>query len=410
MKRRDFIRLSAAAAGMVAPIGRRGFAASAQVPSGKRLVVVFLRGAVDGLNVVVPYGEPAYYDARPTIAIQPPGKPDGALDLDGRFGLHPALAPLMPFWKDRSLAFVHATGSTDPNRSHFDAQDYMESGTPGQKDTPDGWMNRTLSHLSGAADSSAALSFGPVLPRILQGPQAVATIPTGRAAERPIPLDRPIINAAFDPMYQGDDAMSRAYRDGLAQRQKLTADLILDMKEADNGAPSPAGFESDTGHLIRLIERTPSVELAFFALGGWDTHVGQGGAAGQLANHLAPLAEGLAALATGLKSAYRDTTIVVISEFGRTVHENGDRGTDHGHGTVFWVMGGPIAGGRVYGDWPGLEEDQLYQQRDLAITTDFRVPLAVLLRDHMSLRPQSIASVFPGMPAPGAAVSGLVRT
>ncbi|MGH7088680.1 MAG: DUF1501 domain-containing protein, partial [Stellaceae bacterium] len=289
-----------------------------------------------------------------------------------------------------------------------DAQDYMESGTPGRKSTPDGWLNRLLAQLPGAHPPTEAVAFGPTLPRMLEGPMRASNIATGRAADRPMPIDRPIVNAAFDALYAGDDRLSRTYREGVSARAHLLADLRQDMIEADHGAPSPVGFAEDTQRLAALIGRDPTVEIAFFDLGGWDTHVEQGATDGQLANHLRPLGEGLAALARGLGPAWRDTVVVVMSEFGRTVRENGNRGTDHGHGNVLWVMGGPVKGGRVYGAWPGLAEEALYQGRDLAITTDFRSVLAVVLERHMHLDPRARAVVFPGAPPAPAAVAGLV--
>ncbi|MBX7198063.1 MAG: DUF1501 domain-containing protein [Rhodospirillaceae bacterium] len=393
--RRHFLQLGAAGTALI-PFGRNAFAASA--PGNKRLVVVLLRGAVDGLNVVVPHAEAAYYEARPTIAIPQPARDGGALDLDGHFGLHPAMAALMPHWRDGTLAFVPASGSPDATRSHFDAQDYMESGTPGQKSTADGWMNRLLTALPVKRTSTTALSFGPTLPRIFAGPSDVATVPLGRAAASPIPLDRPIINAAFDQLYTGEDALSRAYREGLESHKKVMKDLQADMMAADNGAPSPDTFGQDAAHLARLIKQDPSVNLAFFALGGWDTHVNQGGSDGQLAGRLKPLAEGLAGLATGLGKDYQDTAILVMSEFGRTVHENGNRGTDHGHGNVMWVMGGSVAGGKIHGRWPGLESAALYENRDLAVTTDFRSVIASVLAGHMKLTPGQVAGILPGAP------------
>ena len=249
------------------------WAARASADGKGRLVVVFLRGAVDGLNVVVPYADPAYYDARPTIAIGRLNTEGGVRDLDGFFGLHPALVPL---WNERTLAFVHACGSPDPTRSHFDAQDYMESGTPGIKSTHDGWLNRVLAQLPGGHAPTQALSLGPTLPRILSGKLPVANLPLGRAAARPLPLDRPMVETAFDRLYGGADALSVAYREGRASRAKLMADLQRDMAEADAGAPSPQGFSDDTGRLAHLIRRDPSIRVAFLALGGWDTHVSQG--------------------------------------------------------------------------------------------------------------------------------------
>ena len=411
--RRRFIRGAAtlAAAGVVM-IGPHAWAARALAgdSSRKRLVVVFMRGAVDGLSLVVPYGDSQYYEQRPTIAL-PRGRGDAALlDLDGHFGLNPALAPIMPMWSDGTLAFVHACGSPDPTRSHFDAQDYMESGTPGVKSTADGWMNRVLAALPGAHGPTQAVSLGPTVPRILAGPLAVANIPLGRAADRPLPLDNPVIETSFDRLYSGDDLLSRTYQEGRIARRKLRAELLQDMTAADNGAPSPSGFSDDTARLARLIARDPSIRLAFLALGGWDTHVNQGAVKGQLANHLAPLGAGLASFVKALGPAFDDTVILVISEFGRTVHENGNGGTDHGHGNVMWVMGGPVRGRQVYAQWRGLAPAALYQERDLAVTTDFREPIGRVLRTHLQLPAAPLARVFPGFATDGTNTSGLLRT
>ena len=213
--------------------------------SKRRLIVVFLRGAVDGLNVVVPHGESAYYDARPTIAIGRTGANDGVIDLDGYFGLHPALAPMESQWRDGTLAFVHACGSPDPTRSHFDAQDFMESGTPGVKTTQDGWLNRTLAAIPGTHGPTEALSLGPTVPRILSGKVPVANIALGRAAEQPMPMDRPIIEAAFDKMYVGNDSISRAYRDGRQARMRLISELTQDMTRGQRGR-AVAAMDSPT--------------------------------------------------------------------------------------------------------------------------------------------------------------------
>ncbi len=273
--------LAGASAALV-PVGRRAFAADAPEAQG-RLIVVFLRGAVDGLNVVVPYGDPDYATARPSIAVLPPGARGGALDLDGHFGLHPALSSVMPMWADKSLAFVHASGSPNNTRSHFDAQDFMETGTPGVKNTADGWMNRLLASLPGDRKPTDAIAFGATLPRILSGPAMVSSVPNGRSASAEIPLDRPVINAAFDKLYTGNDALARAYRDGIAAHKKVLADLRTEAMEADNGAPPPQGFAADAEGLGKLMRQNPDMKLGFFALGGWDTHVNQGAAEGQLA-------------------------------------------------------------------------------------------------------------------------------
>ena len=357
MNRRDFLRLSAGPA--LLSFGPAAWAATAE-GGPKRLVVILLRGAVDGLNVVVPYAERTYYEVRPTIAIGGPGTDLGALPLDDRFGLHPALAALLPLWNDRKLAFVHAAGSPNATRSHFDAQLFIENGTPGDSTTPDGWMNRLLAALPEPHGPTDAVSVGPILPQILRGPLPVANLPLGPQAAKPTPLDRPEVSRAFDRLYAGNDPLSVAYREAREARAQLLGDLASEMQRADNGAPPPNGFPLEAARLARLIRRDRSIRLAFANLGGWDTHVNQGKGKGQLANRLQPLGDGLAVFAKGLGQDWDDTIVVVVSEFGRTVHENGNAGTDHGHGNVVWVLGGNVRGGRVYGDWPGLAKAQLY--------------------------------------------------
>ncbi|HVN64003.1 MAG TPA: DUF1501 domain-containing protein [Candidatus Binataceae bacterium] len=411
MSRRAFLRRAAilSASGIVLVSPHAWAAKTADTGNRRRLVVVFLRGAVDGLNVVVPHGEPAYYDARPTISVGRAGGGGGAIDLDGYFGLHPALAPLEGQWHDGTLAFVHACGSPDPTRSHFDAQDFMESGTPGVKSTTDGWLNRTLAAMPGAHAPTEALSLGATVPRILSGKEPVANMPIGRGAAQPMPMDRPGIEKVFDRLYSGDDPISRTYREGREARERLMHELALDMAAANAGAPSPEGFSNDTDRIARLMVRDSTIRVGFMALGGWDTHINQGAAGGQLASHLRPLAQGLAEFAKALGSNYNDTVIVVISEFGRTLHENGNGGTDHGHGNVMWLMGGPIRGGAVYGRWPGLHRENLYQERDLAVTTDFREPLAIVLKSHFQLNDAQIATVFPSMPSSTGNLAGIVK-
>jgi uncharacterized protein (DUF1501 family) len=389
------------------PLGGGAWAAAAE-GGPKRLVVILLRGAVDGLNVVVPYADPDYYAARPTIAIARPGTAGGALPLDGHFGLHPALAGLMPLWREGALGFIHAAGSPDPNRSHFEAQRYIENGTPGNSATPDGWMNRLLQQLPGPRGPTDAISVGPTLPRILGGKAPVANLPLGPAAAARMPLDGPQFAAAFDRLYAGAGPLGHAYREGRAARAELTAALAGEQQIADAGAPPPSSFARTALRLGRLVAGDARIRLAFVALGGWDTHVGQGGATGWLANRLRPLGDGLAALGRGLGAAWRDTAVVVLSEFGRRVHENGDGGTDHGHGNAIWLAGGALRGGRVYGDWPGLTAAALYQRRDLAVTTDFRAALAAILGRHLGLADRQLAAVFPGAPAPDAGLAKLL--
>jgi uncharacterized protein (DUF1501 family) len=399
MRRRDLFGWAGGAA--MAPLLGPVWAARAETPQSQRLVVVMLRGAVDGLNVVVPYAEPAYYESRPTIAIPRPGTENGGLALDNRFALHPALASLQPLWAEKKLAFIHAAGSPDPTRSHFDAQLYIENGTPGRGATPDGWMNRVLSAMPGQRSPTDALSIGPTLPQILKGPVAVANLPLGPKAAAPMAIDRPEIASAFDKLYAGTDRQSVAYRQGREARSQLIADMGNEEQQmADNGAPPADTFPALAGRLAHLLVQDSHIRLAFASLGGWDTHVDQGSHAGQLANRLKPLGDGLAALAQGLGPVWSDTVVVVISEFGRTVHENGNHGTDHGHGNVMWLAGGPVKGGKVYGEWPGLGAAQLYQNRDLAVTTDYRHPLAIILERHLRLPDATMAKIFPGMAAP----------
>jgi uncharacterized protein (DUF1501 family) len=400
MNRRYFLgQMGLFSFGAISATNSHAWMAQALTPDKNRLrlVVIFLRGAVDGLSIVAPYREAAYYENRPKIAIPQPGQGQSLLDLDGRFGLHPALADLLPLWQQRNLAFVHACGSSDATRSHFDAQDYMESGTPGVKKTPDGWMNRLMAVLSGH-NPIQALNVGQATPRILSGRMAVATIAPGRKITAALPLDRPNVSKAFDRLYSNNDALSQNYREGQAARQALMSDLKdpdLEQKMANNGAASPYGFAKDAQHVAQVMARDSRVQLAFMALGGWDTHVNQGSASGQLARNLQQLGSGILALQKGLGSVYANTTILVMSEFGRTVHENGNGGTDHGHGNVMWVLGGGVRGGKVYGEWPGLATAQLYQERDLAITTDFRDVVADVLGDRFHLDGAQLGQIFP---------------
>ena len=404
--RRDLLRFTAAGATLV--LAAPGWAAA---PAPKRLVVVMLRGAVDGLNVVVPYGEEAYYEARPTIAVPRPGAEGGALALDEHFALHPALAGAMPLWTEKRLAFVHASGSPDPTRSHFDAQLFIENGTPGRSNTPDGWMNRLLAALPTLHGPTDAVAIGPVLPQILRGKFAASNLAIGPAATKPIATDRPELAELFDRLYSGNDALGRAWREGRAARSELIAGLPQDEQmQADNGAPPANTFPAQAQRLAHLLTHDERIRLVFVALGGWDTHVRQGNQMGQLANRLKPLGDGLAAFAQGLGPQWNDTVVVVVSEFGRTVRENGDAGTDHGHGNVMWLAGGKINGGKVYGEWPGLAAAQLYQGRDLAVTTDYRHVLASVLERHLRLPGSSLDAILPGLPPARSDLGQIVAT
>src|SRR5579871_1135517 len=329
MQRRAFIGSAGALAGGVALTSITGRAwaivdsTDSAPASPPRLVVVFLRGAVDGLSVVIPHGDAEYYRARDRVAVARPGRDNGAIDLDGYFGLHPALRAVSPLWQAGHLAFIHAAGSPDPTRSHFDAQDYMESGTPGRKGTPDGWLNRLLAASPAPHSNTQALNLGETVPRILSGAEVVASMPRGRAASRPGAIDRPAVRAAFDRLYAGGDGLSKAYGDGVAAHQQLIADMGTTDPTADNGAPPPGGLADDGARLGRLMQRDRRIRVAFIPVGGWDTHANQGAGTGALANHLKGLGEGLLALAQELGPAFDDTVVVVMSEFGRTFRENG---------------------------------------------------------------------------------------
>lgn len=375
----------------------------AQGGAQKKLVVVLLRGAVDGLSVVAPYGEREYAASRPQIALPPPGADDGLVKLDSLFGLHPSLAPLKRHWDGGQLAFVHASGSPDPTRSHFDAQDYFESGTPGRKSTPDGWMNRLLTALPGEPSPTRAISQGSAPPRIFAGTASVASLGLGPGAMQRRAIDNPQLQAGLARLYANDPQLSGTLRDTTEGRGEMARSMAADDghamdPSADAGAPSARSFAADARRLGTLIRKDPHTQLAFTAVGGWDTHVNQGGSRGQLAHRLASLGEGLDALATGLGDSLKDTVIVVASEFGRTLRQNGNGGTDHGRGNVMWLLGGPVAGGQVLGEWPGLDRAALADGRDLAVRTDFRQVLGALLQRHLGLTETALAAVFPQGP------------
>lgn len=379
--------------------------AEAATTGGKRtLVVIFQRGAVDGLSVVVPYGESAYQRARPTIGITRPGKGDGAaLDLDGFFGLHPAMAPLVPYFEEGSLAFVHASGSPDATRSHFDAQDFMEAGTPGVKSTRDGFLSRAIETMPSEAPSPLrAVSITSSMPRILSGgANAIAMtsvaqfgLRAGRATGA--------VSASFEEMY------GEAVNGSLTETAHDSFEAVRILKSADpasvrpdNGAVYPRnGLSQSLQQIAQLIRSGVGLEVAFADVGGWDTHANQGGAEGQLANNLRQYASAVAAFAKDLGSRMSEVTVVTLSEFGRTVKENGNRGTDHGHGNVMQILGGGVRGGKVHGRWPGLSGSDLYEGRDLAVTTDFRDVFAEVLEKRLGAR--DVARVFPGF-SPGRA-------
>jgi uncharacterized protein (DUF1501 family) len=397
--RRVFLRNSALAMVGVgaAPLWlkRALYAADAPSPRKKILVAVFQRGAADGLNVVVPHGEKAYYSLRPTIAIpRPNGGKDAAIDLDGFFGLHPSLAPLKPMFDAQHLAIIDAVGSPDPTRSHFDAQDYMESGTPGFKATDSGWMNRALPRVPGKESPVRALSLGPQVARALRGPEPALALQSIAGFQ----VRNEQAAKQFMDMYESSkDPLLQA-----AGRETFEAAALLQSVQKNpytpaNGANYVGQFGNNLKQVAQLIKADVGVEMAFADIGNWDHHVNevaQKSTEGQLANRLSEFGQSLTAFWQDMGDRMQDVVLVTMSEFGRTARENGNRGTDHGHANCMFVMGGGVKGGKVYGKWPGLEREQLYEGRDLALTTDFRDVLGELVSRHMGN--PSLKGVFPG--------------
>jgi uncharacterized protein (DUF1501 family) len=375
----------------------------------KQLIAIFQRGAVDGLNVVVPFGDAEYYRARPSIAIARPNAGEGAaVDLDGFFGLNPRMRPLVPLWNSRQLAIVHACGSPDSTRSHFDAQDYMESGTPGVKSTGDGWLNRYLqARRAGPPSPFRAVSLTAQLPRMLQG--ASPAVAMSRIEQFAIRAGQgsAAANTSFEALYASaaDHLLESTGREAF--------DAIRVLKTADpsryapaNGADYPrSAFGQALKQIAQLSRADLGVEVAFADVGGWDTHINQGAAQGQLAARLDDFARGLAALTTDLGDRMEDTVVLTMSEFGRAVLENGNRGTDHGHGNAMLVMGGGVNGGRVFGRWPGLAVPQRFEGRDLAVTTDFRDVFAEVVVRHLGV--VDTRPIFPGYDVQASRFPGL---
>ncbi len=388
----------------------------------KTLICIFQRGAVDGLNMVVPFGEKAYYRRRRSIAVPAPsGRTEGANDLDGFFGLHPALGPLHDLYARRELAVVHAVGSPHPTRSHFDAQDFMETATPGVKSTRDGWLNRLLretecaactgrtladgaahaaDHQAGQTGLAASpalrgIAMGSALPLALRGPHPALAIADldrfGVAGGRDAALQ-----ASFERAYRTEagDLVSSAAGEAFDAIDILRGADLARYRPAAGVQYPPGNFGRSLQQIAQLIKAGVGVEVAFADIGGWDTHQAQGGTQGQLANRFSELGRGIRALYDDLGDRMDDVVLLTMSEFGRTVAENGSGGTDHGHANCMFVMGGGVRGGRVLGDWPGLETEQLYEGRDLALTTDFRDVFGELAIRHLGA--DRLDLVFPG--------------
>jgi len=379
-------------------------------PSKKKMVVLFQRGAMDGLNVVVPFAEPNYYRLRPTIAIPQPqsGSQDAALDLDGFFGLHPSLQPLQPLFQNGQLAIVQAVGSPDPTRSHFDAQDFMESGTPGVKATEDGWLNRAMQSMpEESASPFRAVAFGPYLPRTLEGSAPAVAIPDLKQFKMYGPQQT--VEGGFEAMYA--QTVDQALRgvgtetfEAIDQLKKINPDAY----QPENGAQYPTSrFGKSLMEIAELFKADVGLEVAFLDSGGWDHHVNEGGVQGRLSNLLRDLGQGIAAFHQDMGDRMGDVVFVSMSEFGRTAHENGNGGTDHGHANCMFVMGGDVKGGKVYTRWPGMSDGQLYQDRDLAVTTDYRSVLSEIMLKHMGDRDMKM--VFPGFENDPRQFLGLIK-
>ncbi len=406
MQRRVFVKSGALALVTMglSPSFLRRTAIGMELPlaqKGKVLICLFQRGAADALNVVVPHGERAYYNLRPNIAIPAPirGAANlGAIDLDGFFGLHPSLAPLKPLWDAGMLAPIHAVGSPSNTRSHFDAQDYMESGTPDAKGTSDGWLNRYLA-TSGTCEQCAptpfrAVAMTPQTPRILEGSApAVAMNSLEEFAVRSGGGDQ---TARLEALYRtGSADLIHGTGQEMFEAVKMLRSANPQQYLPQNGAEYPKSqFGTRLKQIAQLIKSKVGLEIAFADVGGWDTHVNQGAATGQLAQRLDDFAKSIAALAADLGDGMENVVILTMSEFGRMAKQNGNGGTDHGHAGAMFVIGGPVKGKKVYGKWPGLAPEQLYEGRDLALTTDFRSVFSEIATKHLGAK--NLNAMFPG--------------
>lgn len=375
---------------------RSVLAQSALTPK-HRLVVIFQRGAADGLNIVVPYREKNYYALRPSIAI-PQNK---VIDLDGFFGLHPSMAAFKPLYDQGHLAIVHAAGSPDTTRSHFDAQDYMESGTPGVKSTDDGWLNRTLQaedlRLRAPHTAFRAVALTPDVPRTLSG--KIPAIALNNVNSFQVGGRGPAMSpaaSAFEAMYgtSGDRILHTTGEETFDAVKMLRAANPAQYTPASGANYPTSEFGNKMKQIAQLLKADLGVEAAFTDVNGWDTHQNQGSVNGQLANRLADFSNSIAAFWRDMGDSAANITLVTMSEFGRTAQENGTGGTDHGHANAMFILGADIRGGKVHGRWPGLAHEQLNEGRDLALTTDYRQVLGELVT--RTLAATSLETIFPG--------------
>lgn len=410
MDRRYFLKSSGIALASfglmgVAPKFLHQFANAATIENayGKKkiLVTIFQRGAVDGLNMIVPHGEDEYYNIRRNIAVPSPGRNGGAIDLDGFFGLHPSLKPLEKFWNEKQLAVIHSSGSPDNTRSHFDAQDYMESGTPGYKATRDGWLNRVMQfNPDKKASPFRAVAMTQQVPRTLMGRYPTVAMTNLQTFAIRAGQYTNSVSGGFEGIWQ------QQANDRLGETGKETFEAINFLKQANpaqyrpqNGARYPRNrFGNNLRQIAQLIKAGVGMEAAFTDTPGlnWDTHANQAngnGSRGQLSNLLRQFGQGLAAFVTDLGDKMDDVVILTMSEFGRTARENGTRGTDHGHGNAMIAIGNSVKGGKVYGDWKGLKSSQLDRGRYLAVTTDFRDVFGEVAYKH--LESKNLNKIFP---------------
>jgi uncharacterized protein (DUF1501 family) len=356
--------------------------------SGAKLLVVFLRGGLDTTSVLVPVASDFYYRARPNIAIARPGNSDGALALDAHWGLHPVLREsLLPLYERRQLAFVAFTGTEDTSRSHFETQDSIELGQPlgGSRNFASGFLNRLATVVAGVNP----IAFTEQLPLVMQGRFQIGNVALQSVGKPALDArQRDLIAAMYAPT-----RFSVPVGEGFAVRDEIMRDLADETETAARGAITAKGFERDAQRMGKLMR--DSFDLGFVDVGGWDTHVGQGAATGTLANRLEELGRGLAGFANEMGPRWRDTTVVVLSEFGRTMRENGNRGTDHGHGTAYLVLGGAVNGGRVVGEQVDITEAGLFQNRDLPVLNEYRAVLGGLFARQFGLAPKDLEQVFP---------------
>jgi len=419
MKRREFLRVGALATGSALITSRLAFARAATPGRRPRFVLAILRGALDGLAAVPPYGDSGYGRLRGEFALRAPGEPKGALPLNGFFGLHPSLGFLGQCYAARELIVFHAVASPYRERSHFDGQDVLENGTASPHASQSGWLNRALAEAPGGRRRDSGVALGQNVPLVMRGPAEVTSWSPSKLAG----LDDDTL-ARITDLYTRDPLLSVRLADALtadrvaAEPGAMAQDAAVapDMAAAQPGqsqagqAPAPGGAYAETVRAAAgFLRQEDGPQVAVFDTTGWDTHANEGGAEGQLAGRLAALDKGLATLRGELGPAWRDTAVLLVTEFGRTAAINGTRGTDHGTATMAFLTGGAVAGGRVIADWPGLSSRELYQGRDLTPTLDLRCVLKGVLEEHLGIAPRALEAVVFPQSERSRALGGLMR-